>query len=239
MSASKAIKLAPTAILLAFLGYASYSLKASLPGAAQEHAELTKGFDLMLRDLVTTGREETAELSKLRNPFLAVTPPAPEAPEPDPSAAPDSDPLAEVVAGLTLDATFLQGRDQIAIINGRIYNKGQSLSLPATGGEALPPLSVLFVRPTGVLLRGGGRNYLLGYPEQFIRKPEAAAGEADPAVADPAGQSAMFQRLLNSPLGALGKSLIGDAVSSKRPGGSRPRGRAKKSGSRPSSPASQ
>ncbi len=54
---------------------------------------------------------------------------------------------------------------------------------------------------------------MLGYPEQLGKKREtkddSAERAADAATLDPAGQSAMFQKLLGSPLGALGKSLIG------------------------------
>ena len=122
--------------------------------------------------------------------------------------------MAEIIAGLKLDATFLQGRDQLAIINGRIYHKGQKLVLPGDD-DSRPPLVVLFVKPTGVILRGGGKNYLLGYPEHLGKKPDdssEAAREGGAEQIDPAGQAAMFQKLLDSPLGALGKGLIGDAV---------------------------
>ena len=44
----------------------------------------------------------------------------------------------------------------------------------------------------------------------------------------------MFQKLLNSPLGAMGKGLIGDAVSSKRPARSRSSARGGRSGTGPS-----
>ena len=154
-------------------------------------------------------------------------------PELDAAADPPTDPLVEIIAGLSLDATFLQGPDQIAIINGRIYHKGQRLDLPGDD-ESRPPLLVLFVKPTGVILRGDGKNYLLGYPEHFVKKPDeaamAAAREAEAEQLDPAGQSAMFQKLLNSPLVAMGKGLIGDAVSSKRPAGSRKSARVGRSG---------
>jgi hypothetical protein len=239
MSASRLIKLAPTAILLAFLGYAAVALQASLPGAAEKEAALAKGLDVMLKDLAKAESWVTVEPGRLRNPFLAVTPPAatPDAPEPDAAAPPTSDPLADIIAGLSLDATFLQGRDQIAIINGRIYHKGQKLDLPGDD-ESRPPLLVLFVKPTGVILKGGGKNYLLGYPEHFVKKSDeaarAAAREAEAEQLDPAGQSAMFQKLLKSPLGAMGKGLIGDAVSSKRAGRSRSSARGGRSGTGPS-----
>jgi hypothetical protein len=239
MNASRLIKFAPTAILFAFLGYASFSLQAALPGAAEKEAALAKGLELMLNDLAKPESWAVGETGRLRNPFLAVTPPAatPDAPEPDATALPQSDPLAEIVAGLSLDATFLQGRDQIAIINGKIYHKGQRLNLP-DDDESRPPIVVHFVKQTGVILRGGGKNYLLGYPEHLVKKSDAAARadarEAEAKELDPAGQSAMFAKLLNSPLGALGKGLIGDAVSSKRPAGSRSSARARRSGTSPS-----
>ncbi len=240
MSAGRLIKYAPTAILIAFLGYASYSLQAALPGAAEKEGALAKGLDLMLKELVASNPAGDDGGGQLRNPFLAVKPPAPEVAEPVASAAPESDRLAEVIAGLSLDATFLQGRDQLAIINGKIYHKGQRLTLPGHD-ESLPPLLVLFVKPTGVILKGGGKNYLLGYPEQFRKKPDAVAEnarEADSAQLDPAGQNAMFQKLLDSPLGALGKSLIGDAVPSKRAAGSRSAARAREAGTSSSAPSS-
>ena len=43
------------------------------------------------------------------------------------AADPETDPLAGFVQGLSLDATFLQGKTQIAIINGRMYHQGQHL----------------------------------------------------------------------------------------------------------------
>ena len=132
----------------------------------------------MLKDLAKPESWVTVEPGRLRNPFQAVTPPAAtsDAPEPDAAAPPTSDPLADIIAGLSLDATFLQGRDQIAIINGRIYHKGQKLDLPGDD-ESRPPVLVLFVKPTGVILKGGGKNYLLGYPEHLVKKPDEAAKE--------------------------------------------------------------
>ena len=173
MNASRLIKLAPNAILLAFVGYAFFSLRSALPGAASEQAALEKGFELMLRDLATSGAGATAELGQIRNPFLVVAPPAAAAADAEPAADAESetDQLAEIIASLTLDATFIQGHDQLAIINGRIYYKGQSLALPGDPEKTQPPVVVLFVKLTGVLLRSGGKNYMLGYPERLGKKP--------------------------------------------------------------------
>jgi hypothetical protein len=241
MNAARLIKYSPTAILVIFLGYAAYSLQAALPDAAEKQAAIEKGFDLLLKKLVTTDPAGGAASIRSRDPFLVVRPPAPpEAAEPDAPESPESDPLAEVIADLKLDATFLQGRDQLAIINGRIYHKGQALAL-AGQDKSLPSIVVLFVKPTGVILRGGGKNYLLGYPEHLGKKPDDGPGDAREAGAetiDPAGQAAMFKKLLNSPLGALGKSLIGDAVPSRPPSGSRRGARDRRNGTRSSGPSS-
>jgi hypothetical protein len=237
MSVSRLIKLAPSAILLAFVGYASVSLHGALPGAGASEAALAKGLDVMLQDLTV---ESAAVLKQvqLRDPFRPVIQ-ATAAVSPTPAGPPPvkDDPLAEIVAGLSLDATFVQGRDQLAIINGRIYTKGQRIVLRGKDGSQ-PDLVVGFVKPTGVILMGDGRHYFLQYPEKLGnnagRRP-GAAGQADAALADPAGQAAMFQRLLNSPLGAMGKSLIGGAVANPGAGGRSP-GRSRRPASAPAGP---
>ncbi len=229
MNAKQLIKLAPTAVLLGFVAFAYSSLQGALPGAGQKQAELAKGLDLMFQDIAASDPVGALKEVRLRDPFLPVVPvvATPESAGSDAPAQPETDPLTDIVAGLSLDATFVQGRDQLAIINGRSYNKGQRLVLPGDDDHSRPPLVVLFVRPTGVILRGGSKNYVLGYPEQLGRKPDKSPGpageQADSAMLDPAGQAAMFQRLLNSPLGAMGKSLIGN------PGGSNADARRRKS----------
>ena len=88
----------------------------------------------------------------------------------------DSDLLAEIVRGLKLDATFLQGRDQMAMINGRVYSKGQSLLLDGNLGDSSPTLVVVNVLPAKVILGSGDRNYVLGYPDQLGGRADKSAG---------------------------------------------------------------
>jgi hypothetical protein len=199
----------------------------------------------MLQELVPPQPGGGGDPGRTRDPFVVAARPeaaaAATAARATPPPAPPSDPLADVVAGLSLDATFIQGRDQLAIINGRIYQKGQTLTLPGPADASRPPLSVLFVRPTGVLLKGGDKNYLLGYSDQLVRKPgpdkdAAAAREAELAELDLGGQSALFERLLNSPLGALGRGLLGDALST-RPPDARPSSGTRAGGTRRAGPA--
>jgi len=241
MNTAQAIKAAPTLILVAFLAYSSYSMHTSLPGAAAEDAALAKGLDILVQDLVESGSAAAAKLGKeIRDPFQVIVPPtAPvelakvqDPPPPEPSA----DPMAELVQGLSLDATFIQGRDQIAIIDGRIYSRGQRLVVAVEDGQSSTPLVVASVFPTKVVLQGGGKSYVLGYPNQLVKlkdeSPRGGApspGESTMAELDPGGQMAMFQKLLNSPLGALGKSMIGNSLATD----SSPRG---SSGPQPSRP---
>ena len=229
MSVARLIKLSPSVILVAFAAYAAYTLQSALPGAAEQRAELAKGLDLLVEDIASADAAGMLKRAALRDPFLPVLPPPP--PADVAAAAKDSGPdeTAQLVASLQLDATFVQGRDQMAIINGRIYSKGQRLVV-AGDPESHPELTVLFVKPMSVLLRGGGKDYVLGYPEQLGKerdKDKPPDGpDAGSAMLDPAGQAAMFQQLLNSPLGALGRSLI------QAPGRSSPGSRRKSAGPR-------
>jgi hypothetical protein len=227
MSVPKLIKLMPTLILVGTLGYSVSAIQSGLPGAGESRAEVQKGIEQMMQDLVAEGSGAATKLEgKLRDPFwatVAATAPQ-EAAARELSHSPEADPLAEFVRGLTLDATFLQGRDQLAVINGRMYSRGQRLNVP--GEEAVPGqgLQVFAVTRTGVLLKGGGKSYMLGYPDQLGKKKDKD-GESDSAreqmmaEIDPAGQMEAFQRLLSSPLGAMGKGLIGNPASADRRSG--------------------
>src|SRR5262249_36285633 len=123
-------------------------------------------------------------------------------------------------------ATFLRSSEQHAIIDGRLYAKGQHLLLKEDSGWTYSTLFVAAVEPMKVILQGGGKRYELAYPEKLGEKRPAendnGRGRA-PAMAEiePAGQLAFYQRLLNSPLGALGKGLIGGSKQSAPPAGAR------------------
>ena len=129
------------------------------------------------------------------------------------------DPSLVALEGLTLDATFLQGRTQMAIIDGRIYEPGQNL----VGANDEPsPLIVTQVFMNKVIFQAEGKRYFLAYPDQ-LGPPTASAEEEEPAAPgqgelppglgsqDLGSQLAMIRTLLNSPNGALGTGLIGAA----------------------------
>jgi hypothetical protein len=219
----KTLKLAnrvPTLIMLAFLGYASFSVHASLPDAANEGKDMANGLDVMMKDVLRASADEAKSLTDVvfRDPFQASQKPA-EAPKPPKADLADDsggDPLAEMVKGSALDATFLQGQTQIAIINGRSYHRGQHLIAQGDTGRTYSPLFVQTVRMHSVTLSAHGKTYELGYPDHLVNPAPASnaqsRGAADGALAeiDPEGELAFYKRLLNSPLGKLGKSLTGN-----------------------------
>lgn len=223
MNPQQMARIAPTAILLAYLVYSGYTLESSTPLAAERETEITRGLEVVMSEVAAAGEELVRLEGKLRDPFQIVVPPPPE-PEPGEVAAAEAlpDPLEPIVSALNLEATFVQGKDQIAIIDGKIYSKGQTLAIDqarAAGSK----LVLLFVKPTGVILRGDGKDYALGYPERFSTPAPAPSSPAiDPAI-DPGGQTELLRRLLSSPLGAMGKSLLGgielpqDATRAPRP----------------------
>ena len=143
----------------------------------------------------------------------------PRRPNPETSHAPDdskAESLTDFVKSLTLDATFLQGKTRIAIISGRIYHQGQHLVVRGESGKADSPLLVQRVQAHSVTLGVRGKTYELGYPDQLGSRPALAkdrgSNRADGTLAevDPEGELAFYKRLLNSPLGKMGKSLTGN-----------------------------
>jgi hypothetical protein len=220
MNSAKLLKLAPTLVMVVFLGYTAYSVQPGSPTTPVGATGATPGEDFLGKDTLAFVARDMA--GALRNPFEAATKPAPEATAPKPQnvtmAEPGPDPWEEIVQGLTLDATFLQGRDQIAIINGRIYHKDQHLVLTGASDGPYSSLFVVRVEPMKVILRaGGGKTYELAYPDKLGRRPShgrdqgagAAPGDAMAEI-DPSGQLALFRALLNSPWGAMGQSMIGN-----------------------------
>jgi hypothetical protein len=219
MNTASLLKRAPILIMLVCLAYACYKIHAILPDSAAGGNDLAKGLDVMVSDALKASGDEVRALTReaLRDPFrISIKPVESPKPEDVTAADPETDPLAGVVLGLSLDATFLQGKTQIAIINGRMYHQGQHLLLKGDTGKSFSPLFVQNVQAQRVTLMAHNKTYELGYPEKLGNRPadrrEGGKAPADGSIAeiDPEGELAFVKRLVNSPLGKFGKSLTGN-----------------------------
>jgi hypothetical protein len=219
MSTVKLLKLAPMLIMAAFLAYSIYSIHANLPPPAAAQSVHKKGLEIMVDEILDASAATARNLASegLANPFQVRTKAgAPQSQEVG-RVDPESAPLDEIVRGLTLDGTFLQGRDQLAIIDGRVYSKGQHLFLKGDSDKSLSSLCLVSVLPAKVILEGGGQSYELGYPDQLGRRADKAGRAGSRSSGRPAPQK--------SPPGTMSKSVIGNpnqpAPRSRRPRGAR------------------
>lgn len=219
MKKSTLVKRSPTLILLGLLAYACYAVNASMIDLAPARNAIKNGVEVMIKDVVSASKDEVQGLTRvvLRDPFQVVSK-ATAVSKPADGASEDSnaESLAGIVKSLTLDATFLQGKTRIAIISGRIYQQGQHLVIKGDAGKSYSPLFVQSVQVHSVSLGARGKTYELGYPDQLGNRPvpgkDRASNPADGTIAevDPEGELAFYKRLLNSPLGKMGKSLTGN-----------------------------
>ena len=215
MNTAKILKYIPTTIMIVGLAFACYKIHATVPGAGAGRAELAKGLDVMVNDVLHSGAEEVQALA--RDPFRTGPKPVDAAKAAEAALAdPETDPLSDFVHSLSLGATFLQGKTQIAIINGRMYKQGEHLILERDGDKVPSPLLIEKVHAQRVTLRAHDIKYELGYPDQLgSRPPDAQPASGSPrdgsiAEIDPEGELAFYKKLANSPLGKLGKSLTGN-----------------------------
>ncbi len=119
MNTAKLLRHLPTLMMVVGLAYASYKIHATVPDSGAGRTELAKGLEVMMKDVLHAGTEEVRSLA--RDPIRTGTKTADAAKDADAALAdPEKDPLFDFVHSLSLDATFLQGKTQIAIINGRM-----------------------------------------------------------------------------------------------------------------------
>ena len=238
MKIARLVKIAPTLLLVAFLAYAAYSIQVSLSNpAATRSGQANEGDAMGTKALASDEVGAASTGDQVRDPFQGGSrpvAPAIVAPEPE-QAAPitlQSDPIAVLVQEMSLEATFIQGRDQIVIIDGRMYSKGQQLLLDVeddSGKSSSTSLLVARVMPTKVILQAGNTQYELGYPNQLGRRPDDGprTGSEPPRVPDltalgPTNQLGMIQTLLNL-MSGKGNNPIDTGKQSARPrGASRP-----------------
>jgi hypothetical protein len=87
--------------------------------------------------------------------------------------------LAERLAGVALNATWVQGPSRVAVIDGRVYRPGEALESTRTAPD---PLIVAAVTPERVWIECQGERSELTFPE-IARRPIATA--AKPAAPRP------------------------------------------------------
>lgn len=240
MDMTKLIKVLPMLVTVAALAYAVYSIQPvapiPTPAAGAAKAEKQATVEGAGQAVTKAGSPEVAPAVRVagRSPFEVVANPG--GIKNDKHSTPElakDDPSLVALEGLTLDATFLQGRTQMAIIDGRLYQPGQNLV--GTNGEP-SPLIVTQVFMNKVIFQAEGKRYFLDYPDPFA--PPTAGAQEEPAAPgqgelppglgsqDLGSQLAMIRALLNSPNGSLGAGLLGTAVGGNPLADSTPRGKA-------------
>jgi hypothetical protein len=222
------IKLSPMLLMVAFLAYTGYSMHSNAVDPDAGPSNLAKEVDGIVQEMRAVGNAlATAPAGSLRDPFQIVTKPAGEAAggvsKDEAPVEPETDVLADIVKKMRLDGTFVQGSEQMAIIDGRVYTKGQRIGVSGDQDKSVPKLILVGVLPSKAIVHADSRNFVLTYSDQLgssLERGKSAAESPQDAMAeiDAGGQIAMFQKLLNSPLGALGKSMIGNGG---KPGGRR------------------
>ncbi len=225
MNMTRLIQVLPMLVTVAALAYAAYSIQPVAPVLTPAAGSATAGKQAPAEGagqaVPKAGSPEAAPAVRVagRNPFQVAA--KSNRSEDDKNSTPEfdkPDPSLVALEGLTLDATFLQGRTQMAIIDGRIYEPGQNL----VGANDEPsPLIVTHVFMNKVIFQADGKRYYLAYPDQLApptasTEDESAApgqGELPPGLGsqDLGSQLALIRALLSSPNGGLGAGLIGAA----------------------------
>ena len=132
MNAAELIKLAPTLILVAFLAMRPTRSRPRSPARPRSEACAGQGArsdaarQLVASDPAGDDGWAASYATRSRSPSSRRRR---RSPSPGRIRRARVRPAGRDRPGLTLDATFLQGRDQIAIIDGRIYHKGQQPAL--------------------------------------------------------------------------------------------------------------
>ena len=226
MNMTKLIQVLPMLVTVAALAYAAYSIQAVAPTLTPAAGTATAGKQAPAEGagqaVPKAGSSEASPAVRVagRNPF-EVAAAKPDRIEDGKNSTPEfdkPDPSLVALEGMTLDATFLQGRTQMAIIDGRIYEPGQNL----VGANDEPsPLVVTQVFMNKVIFQADGKRYYLAYSDQLA--PPTASAEDEPAApgqgemppglgsSDLGSQLALIRALLSSPNGGLGTGLIGAA----------------------------
>lgn len=179
MNTRKLLRLAPTVIMVAVMGYSTYAVQPAAPAPLDAAAAKPKSAIPIVSLVLPDADEATdpAHLKPVRNPFLAIVQSAQHGHGKGGADAGQgaADPYRMLLQQMTLNATFVQGSVEYASINGRLYNRGEQLEGP--DGARLG-LLIVRVTPAEVVLEAEGKRYTLAYPEQFTASAGPARGPA-------------------------------------------------------------
>ena len=223
MTPAKLSKMAPTVLMVALLAYFGYSVEENIDdptGASATDSLASSTLARVEKEVLAIESAFVSSAAAVRDPFRTVAAAAEELEEEvtqggttQTNHVDHTDAIAEMLKAMTLDATFVQGTEQIAIIGGKMYRKGQKLKFPGSGDEAPRLLVMTFVSKDRVFFRGDNKTYSLGYPDKLHSTPHSKPGDeqtplgAEMAEIDPGGELEFYKSLANSPLGKLGKGL--------------------------------
>jgi hypothetical protein len=180
--AISANKLAPSAAVLAFVGYCIWPSVSDMvfppppPPSPPKVPELAASlFAPTLPPPPTKnpwGGKDAESLAALKKPgTVAETPAETRVKAADPTGSATSP--TNLLAGLTLDATFVAGDERMAVINGVVYSVQDVL--PATVASA-PDITIANVLPYSVLLEHEGTTAQLTYTDVI---PSSDSSEKD------------------------------------------------------------
>ena len=184
MNMTRLIKMLPMLVMVASLAYAAYSIQPVVPSLTPAAGAAKPGKQAVVEGagqaVTVAGSPEASPAVRVagRNPFQVVA--KLDRIEDGKNSTPElekTDPYLAALESLTLNATFLQGRTQMAIIDGRIYEPGQNL----VGADNAPSsLVVAQVLVNKVVFQAGGKSYFLAYPDQLASSNAGAGADNAP-----------------------------------------------------------
>lgn len=206
-------KIAPSAVVIAFVGYCAWPTLSVLLSDPQKPSPRPKLPELAASLFVPTlppppttnpwGGKDAAALAAAREAAKAAQLAKGSG---DGTADPANSDAAKKIelppdplSGLKLDATLIVGGKRVAVINGHLYGLRQQVPVSGVSG---PPFKVANVYPYGVLLERGGKTLGLKYANAPVR-PASALQEG---VEDPAGDTAGSPPTEKSPPAPAGDS---------------------------------
>jgi hypothetical protein len=173
-------KIAPTAIVLAVMGYLCWPYFNEAPDAPDETKE--NKLPVIATALLSPPPEPAPDRDPFKQPGQTKSA-APVAPKPKTPATARS--LADAVNtmnGQVLNATYIHGERRLALISNRIYAEGEELKSQSSTAS---PLTVARIYPDKVLLRRDGVTLELKYVTPASRP---ADGASSPRAGPPAGK---------------------------------------------------